>query len=253
MDAPKEISREEVAVQSKVADYYEDIRYKRFYSRAYHEWWVRKMVSYIGREGMILDNGCGNGILFSLLRWSNMVGLDISWNMLRKAKARNPRVVLGDSHHLPFGTANFDAVFCRGLLHHLDDPLQGIIEMYRVLKPGGEAVFVDTNASIVSKLPRLLAKKGHHFSRQHKNFSRADYVRMIRSRFKVEKSVFFGYIAYPLLGFPDVIDIFRFLPMKQRLCRFLIRTDEFISNIPLISTHGWAILVKAVKQTNEGL
>ena len=87
MVAPEEISREEVTVQNKVADYYEDIRYKKFYSRAYHEWWIGKLVSYLEQEGMILDNGCGNGILFSLLRWSSMVGLDRSWNMLEKANA----------------------------------------------------------------------------------------------------------------------------------------------------------------------
>lgn len=244
---PKDCIEEEVAIQNKVADFYEDIRYKRFYSRIYHEWWVRKMVSYVSRGGVFLDNGCGNGLVFGLLRRNNMFGLDISWNMVNKAKSHNPRVVMGDSHHLPFGSAHFDVVLCRGLLHHLYDPLQGVSEIHRVLKPCGELVSVDTNESIISKIPRSLARTGVHFSRHHKNFDRGEYVKLIKSKLRIERLVFFGYIAYPLLGFPDVVDVFKLLPLKKRLCGMLIGIDEFLSRIPLIKTLGWAILIKARK------
>jgi SAM-dependent methyltransferase len=247
MASPEEQIKTEVIVQNSVADYYENVRYRRHYSRAYHEWWVGKMLSYVEKDGTILDNGCGNGFLFTLLRRNDMFGLDISWNMINKAKIRNPKVVLGDSNYLPFSSTHFDVVFCRGLLHHLNDPLQGIMEVHRVLKLDGEVVLVDTNESIISKIPRLLARTGSHFSQHHKNFNRKDYITLISSKFKVEKVAFFGYIAYPLLGFPDVLDVFRFFPLQKRLCSLLIRMDEFLSRVPLINIHGWAILVKARK------
>jgi ubiquinone/menaquinone biosynthesis C-methylase UbiE len=205
------------------------------------------MLSYVDGKGAILDNGCGHGSLFTLLGSDDTFGLDRSWNMLNKAKIRNPRVVLGDSHYLPFSSEYFDVVFCRGLLHHLDDPLKGVAEMHRVLKPNGEAVLVDTNESIISKIPRLLAKTGHHFSQHHKNFARGDYVRLVKTKFQIETITFFGYVAYPLLGFPDVLDVFRYFPVQEKLCRFLMKTDCFLSRLPFVKVHSWAILVKARK------
>lgn len=237
----------EVALENNIADDYENIRYRKPYSRLYHEWWVKKMLTHVEREGSILDNGCGNGILFAMLNRNSAFGLDISWNMLERARCRNPKVVLGDSHCLPFCSDKFDAIFCKGLLHHLHDPLQGIAEMHRVLKRNGEAVLVDTNQSVFSRIPRMLAKKGRHFSHHHVNFDHNRYIRLIKSKFAVEEVVFFGYVAYPLLGFPDVIDVFRFLPLQSMLYRLLIRLDELISRIPFFNMQSWAILVKARK------
>jgi SAM-dependent methyltransferase len=45
--------------------------------------------------------------------------------------------VVAPIHRLPFETSSFDAVFCRSVLHHVDDLSLCIKEMMRVLKPGG--------------------------------------------------------------------------------------------------------------------
>ncbi len=49
--------------------------------------------------------------------------------------------VFGDVGDLPFPSGAFDVVFCRSVLHHLDDHARTMREMARVLKPGGRMVF----------------------------------------------------------------------------------------------------------------
>lgn len=48
--------------------------------------------------------------------------------------------VFGDVGRLPFPDAHFDVVFCRSVLHHLEDHARTMREMMRVLKPGGKLI-----------------------------------------------------------------------------------------------------------------
>jgi SAM-dependent methyltransferase len=53
----------------------------------------------------------------------------------------------GDAEHLPFADAEFDGAVTRAALHHFADPQRAISEMFRVLRPGGAAVFADVTSS----------------------------------------------------------------------------------------------------------
>lgn len=46
-----------------------------------------------------------------------------------------------DAHHIPFPDADFDVVMANHLLEHVKDDLQVMKECFRVLKPGGWAIF----------------------------------------------------------------------------------------------------------------
>ena len=86
--------------------------------------------------GPVLDAGCGEGRLASLLAgrvaW---VGLDSSPTQL----AGNPfgPLVRGDMTALPFRNAAFTEVTHLWCLYHLEDPVLAIREAKRVLRPGG--------------------------------------------------------------------------------------------------------------------
>ncbi len=241
------ISQQEVVVQDKVAVDYEHKRYSNPWSKAYHQWWTDLMISQVDISGKILDNGCGVGKLFDQLPDADITGLDISQEMVRLAGQKSECILIGDSQQLPFADETFDIVFARSLIHHLPNPSRGISEMARVLRHKGEIVSVDTNCTLLSSIPRALANRGEHFSEEHKNFHRKELLKMFASHFHIESVRFFGYIAYPILGFPDLIDLFRFFPAKNLSYKLLIATDEFISRIPLIRSQGWGLLIKGRK------
>lgn len=82
-------------------------------------------------KGRTLDLGCGNGNILRLLK--NGVGLDISFELLKKAK--NP-VVQGRCEKLPFKNKSFDNVLLIAVLHNLkkNSRIKCLKEIKRVLK-----------------------------------------------------------------------------------------------------------------------
>lgn len=107
----------------------------------------------VDRTGNCLEVGCGGGVHLLPLRehsWQ-VVGLDISADQLRVARARVPgaRLVRADAAALPFGDGSFDAVVAVFVHTDLDDLLGAVREAARVLKPGGRFVHVGTHPCFV--------------------------------------------------------------------------------------------------------
>lgn len=98
----------------------------------------------------VLEVGCGQGTTLNYLpgHGAHMVGIDMSAASLRRASEAatalghgdRVRVVLADAERLPFPDGHFDAAVSIGVLHHTPDTAAGILEVLRVLKPGGLAV-----------------------------------------------------------------------------------------------------------------
>jgi len=122
---------EEIAVQDRVACEYEQKRYQDPYARRYHDWWTDQMLARVRSDGRFLDNGCGTGLLFNKLPPGQVVGLDISREMLRYASRHSRQLILGNSQELPLKDSCFDVVFCRSLLHHLPQPELAVKEKLR--------------------------------------------------------------------------------------------------------------------------
>src|SRR5207302_2811788 len=74
-----------------------------------------------------------------------VVGLDFSPEMLAIARQHHPALdfVEGDAQNLPFEDGSFDAVTIAFGLRNLADPLRGLREMLRILKPGGRAIVLE--------------------------------------------------------------------------------------------------------------
>jgi 2-polyprenyl-3-methyl-5-hydroxy-6-metoxy-1,4-benzoquinol methylase len=101
----------------------------------------------------ILEYGSGRGeFSVALSKLGGVVtGIDLGEDLVemakRVAKVNNVECefVAGSIHHLQFADNTFDFVIGTGILHHL--PKQGVTdsisESYRVLKPGGAAVFLE--------------------------------------------------------------------------------------------------------------
>jgi ArsR family transcriptional regulator len=96
------------------------------------------------------DLGCGTGGLLEALSpfVSRVVGVDSSAAMLAAARRRtaplkNVELKRGAMEALPLEDASLDAAMLVLVLHHLAEPLRAILELARVLKPGGRALLVD--------------------------------------------------------------------------------------------------------------
>jgi demethylmenaquinone methyltransferase/2-methoxy-6-polyprenyl-1,4-benzoquinol methylase len=100
--------------------------------------------------GSALDVACGSGKLTAELariagREGRVVGLDFSPQMLEVARRDHPGIEFleGDALKLPFDDASFDAATIAFGLRNLADPVGGLREMRRIVKPGGRSVVLE--------------------------------------------------------------------------------------------------------------
>jgi demethylmenaquinone methyltransferase / 2-methoxy-6-polyprenyl-1,4-benzoquinol methylase len=100
--------------------------------------------------GSALDVACGSGKLTAQLDrlagpGGRVVGIDFSPQMLEVARRDHPGIEFleGDALALPFGDGSFDASTIAFGLRNLADPVRGLREMRRVVKPGGRSVVLE--------------------------------------------------------------------------------------------------------------
>ena len=228
----------EIEVQDNVAGYYVEKRYKGV-GLKYHSHIIKEMM--YGLSGEILDVGCGTGIISDLYPHLNISGIDVSKGMLSHHRGKH---WLASATDIPFDDGLFDCVVCRSVLHHIPETKKALSEIKRVLKPGGKFVCWETNKSWLATLIRRRTQHGDHFSEYHFSFDNLPDI--IRETFRAEsvRVKFQGFLAYPLCGFPDIIDFSRWM---GPLCDGLIACDEVLSSVPLLNKLAFAVMVKATK------
>ena len=93
---------------------------------------------------LALDIGCGPGLLPALFQRLGCIALGIDMDDAMFApQPLHPLVAHADGHSLPFPQACFNLVTASNLLFLLADPRPLLFEVTRVLKPGGEAAFLN--------------------------------------------------------------------------------------------------------------
>jgi demethylmenaquinone methyltransferase / 2-methoxy-6-polyprenyl-1,4-benzoquinol methylase len=104
----------------------------------------------LAARGSALDVACGSGKLTAELKRiagpdGRVVGLDFSARMLELARRDHPGIefIEGDALKLPFDDGSFDASTIAFGLRNLADPVLGLREMLRVVRPGGRAVVLE--------------------------------------------------------------------------------------------------------------
>jgi SAM-dependent methyltransferase len=107
----------------------------------------------------VLDVGCGTGTLAIAVqrrmdrmnRMGHVVGIDPGAEQIARARAKAVRrhlsieFQIGGIEQLAFPNQTFDVVLSTLMMHHVPPPLkrQGLVEIARVLKPGGRLVIAD--------------------------------------------------------------------------------------------------------------
>ena len=123
------------------------------------------------RGECIVDVGCGPGLLALELSAAvgdegRVTGIDASSAMIGLAKKRcadlqNVELAEGDATKLALDDAAADVICCTQVLLYVADYEKAIAEMYRVLKPGGRVVIMETDwrSTVLHSLDEALTEK----------------------------------------------------------------------------------------------
>jgi demethylmenaquinone methyltransferase / 2-methoxy-6-polyprenyl-1,4-benzoquinol methylase len=166
--------------KSQVARMFDSIagRYdflNHFLSAGVDIYWRRKAIDLLVplKPASILDIATGTGDLALeavRLKPRKITGIDISEGMLRvgqeKIKQKNLSHLIelhpGDSENIGYPDNHFDAVTVAFGVRNFENLAQGLREMYRVLKPGGQVVVLE-----FSKPRAFPLKQGYNFYFKH--------------------------------------------------------------------------------------
>ena len=98
---------------------------------------VRLAKKYI--SGRLIDIGCGSKPYAALLKpyVTEHVGVDHKGTSHSKENID----LFGTAYAVPVPDASFDSALCTAVLEHLEEPEQALRECFRVLKPGGVAIY----------------------------------------------------------------------------------------------------------------
>ena len=136
----------------------------------HYELVAREILQYCS-AGRMLDIGTSPGwLLLKVHQYSpqlKLTAVDISAAMVSKAKTNMTRAGLanlvdirkGAAGNLPFNANTFDIVVSTGSMHHWNDPVAGLNDVYRVIKPESYALMYDLVSDMPGYLLRELSQK----------------------------------------------------------------------------------------------
>jgi SAM-dependent methyltransferase len=89
------------------------------------------------RDGLVLEVGCGTGLLQHVV--PNYIGVDIATS---SAQFMSRPFLVASADKLPFADDTFDGLWSFWVLEHLSAPEEMLAEIRRVVKPGGTLFLV---------------------------------------------------------------------------------------------------------------
>lgn len=94
--------------------------------------------------GETLELGSGYGVLAEhfIARTSRYVGIDLTLAQGEAIRGLGGLPLIADIHALPLPDAGFDTVIADNVIEHATDPVTALMEMHRVLKPGGRGFLI---------------------------------------------------------------------------------------------------------------
>jgi ubiquinone/menaquinone biosynthesis C-methylase UbiE len=139
----------------------------------------KRLLEYVSLspQAQILDLGCGTGRFLDRLASEfpklQGIGLDLSEEMLHRAKLRNRfpdrlQFQQGEASQLPCADQSFDAVFNTFSFLHYPEPQRVFREVHRVLRPQGQFYWVDPLMGDAFSRLRLAGNPIHFYDRSQR-------------------------------------------------------------------------------------
>ncbi len=198
--------------------------------------WRKKVVDLVSKTNpkKILDVATGTGDLainLSKTGASEIIGLDISAGMLNVGRHKITakklddiiHMVQGDSESLPYEKNYFDAITVAFGVRNFENLEKGLSEIFRVLKPGG--IFVILETSIPTKTP---------YKQSYKFYSKT-VLPLVGKLFSKDKSAY-SYLSESAAAFP-----------YGEVLNNILRKIGFIEVIDNPQTFGVATIYTATK------
>ncbi len=144
-----------------------------------------QLIRQYGKGRDVFEAGCGTGLLLKEAARvaRSAVGLDLSRGMLGAARGRGLRVMQGSLTDVPMPSGSVDLVYSMKVLAHIPPIQQALIELARLVRPGGHLLLEFYNPYSL----RYLAKRVGGPARiadgttDHDVFTRYDTVPKARS------------------------------------------------------------------------
>jgi ubiquinone/menaquinone biosynthesis C-methylase UbiE len=119
----------------------------------------------------VLELGPGEGELAQRIArelGAEVHAVDQSPRMVELTRARGVDAVVGDAQHLPFVGGVFDCVVAAWMLFHVSDLERTLLEVRRVLRPGGRFVAATNSEHTLQELWTLVGfSPGYTFSAEN--------------------------------------------------------------------------------------
>lgn len=209
-------------------------------------WWYRGMTAinlnlldaYLPKKRnlKILDAGCGPGVMLShLAKYGNVLGIDLSDDALKFAKARG-NVKKEDITDVKTKDGTYDLVICMDVMYHtwVKDVNKAILEFKRVLKKGGV---------LLIREPAYNWMRGNEDrgSLTARRFSKKDLKKsLIENGFKIKKISYVNFFLFPIVF---IVRIFGMITNKKGSSDLSIPV-KFINNLLFLSLKIESNLVK---------
>lgn len=182
------------------------------------------------------DIGCGSGrnMLVLAPNTDQVIGFDRSPAALALAAARGFPVAFANAQSIPLADSSVNMVSAFDVLEHLDDDMQGLSELHRVLKPGGYLL-------ITVPAYRFLWSEHDEALMHRRRYSASElHVKLTRTGFTVIKrsyAVFFPF--FPIVLYRLFRGLFPKDPFAPRASHVIL--PAFANNlfISLLKLEAW--------------
>ncbi len=123
---------------------------------------------HLERDNVVLDLGCGTGLLFHHIGNSVeiLAGIDVSTRTLKEAKKRtkkfqNLALLRAEADYTPFPSQTFDIVVAMTLLQNTPNPQRTLIEIKRIAKQNATIILSGLKKEFALETFKQLLRNAH--------------------------------------------------------------------------------------------